>query len=130
MAAERGPVIIALLCSWCSYAGADRAGSERLPVPASLQVVRVPCSGAVEPHTVLSAFSSGADGVIILACHPGDCHFHSGNCRALKRFVMLSGLLKQLGIAPERFRFDHVSAAEGGRFAEIVGKMAEELEPD
>jgi F420-non-reducing hydrogenase iron-sulfur subunit len=122
MADER---ILAFLCNWCSYGGADLAGGMRLDVPDCVRVVRVMCSGRVDAQMVLEAFRDGADGVLILGCHPGDCHYRTGNLNARNRAHLLAQLLEQLGIARERFRIDWVSAGEGERFARIVGEMTE-----
>jgi len=121
------PRIIGFLCNWCSYAGADKAGSAQRVYPPNVGVVRVMCSGRVDPELVMQAFAGGADGVLILACHPGDCHYKEGNLRAAQRHTMLVRLLGQMGVREERVRFDYVSAGEGERFAEIVGGMVAEL---
>lgn len=117
------PKIIGFLCNWCSYAGADKAGGMQEPYPANVRVIRVMCSGRVEPQFILSAFEKGADGVIILACHPGDCHYKEGNCRALQRHSMLNLVLEQLGIEKERCRLDYVSAGEGEKFGRVIREM-------
>lgn len=119
--------IVAFLCTWCAYGGADRAGVEHRCIPEGIRVVRVPCSGAIEPQLVLTAFASGAAGVMILACHPGDCHYESGNRRALQRNLLLRRLLEQLGIESERMLFDYVSLTEGERFAELASCMTDRL---
>jgi F420-non-reducing hydrogenase iron-sulfur subunit len=125
--AEVAPIppvkIVAFLCNWCSYAGADKAGSGGLEVPPELSVIRVMCSGRVEPTLILEAFQKGADGVMVLACHPGDCHYKEGNFRAFCRAELLERLVPQLGIAPERFLFDYVSAAEAEKFSRITGEF-------
>ncbi|MBI5017564.1 MAG: hydrogenase iron-sulfur subunit [Deltaproteobacteria bacterium] len=115
------PRIVAFLCNWCSYAGADKAGMNQLPVPPELAVVRVMCSGRVEPTAILEAYQKGADGVMVLACHPGDCHYKEGNLRAYCRAELLERLIPQLGIDRERFVFDYVSAAEAEKFSQITG---------
>jgi len=117
------PRIVAFLCNWCAYAGADKAGTAQAPLPPNVRAIRVMCSGRVDPEFILSAFQQGADGVLILACHPGDCHYKEQNYRAIQRHRMLLRLLKQLGIAEERCRFDYVSAAEGDRFGKLVTDM-------
>jgi F420-non-reducing hydrogenase iron-sulfur subunit len=114
------PKIIAFLCNWCSYAGADRAGSLQLSYPPNVTIIRVMCSGRVDPQFVLKAFENGADGVIILACHPGDCHYKQGNYKAVQRHRLLLKLLKQVGIEDYRCRFDYVSASEGEKFVQIL----------
>lgn len=125
MSAEQGfePLIIGFLCTWCSYAGADKAGGMRQPYPPNVQVIRTMCSGRVDPQFILSALAKGADGVIILACPPGDCHYKSGNCRALQRHAILTLMLEQLGIEKERCRLDFVSAGEGDKFMRVIGEM-------
>lgn len=119
--------VVAFLCNWCSYAGADKAGANQLAIPHELTVIRVMCSGRVEPTLVLEAFEKGADGVMVLACHPGDCHYKEGNLRAFCRASLLEGLIPQLGIRFERFRFDYVSAAESEKFAQITTEFVSTL---
>jgi coenzyme F420-reducing hydrogenase delta subunit/ferredoxin len=119
------PVIIGFLCNWCSYRGADLAGTSRLKYPANLRVVRVPCSGRVAPELVLRAFQEGADGVLVLACHIGECHYHEGNHRMVRRMQVLQRLIGYAGIERERLHWDYVSAAEGERFAQIVSEFSE-----
>jgi len=121
------PRIVGFLCNWCSYAGADKAGTAQTPYPPNVGIVRVMCSGRVDPQFVLAAFAQGADGVLILACHPGDCHYKEGNHRAANRHVLLRQLLQQLGIPPERCRFDFVSAGEGEKFVRIIEEMVDTL---
>lgn len=118
------PRIVAFLCEWCSYAGADHAGMLHQEYASGVHIIKVMCSGRIEPMHVLEAYKNGADGVIILACHPGDCHYRSGNLIAHKRYRMLSRALQQAGIAPERCMFDSVSATEGRRFAELADRFA------
>lgn len=121
------PRIVGFLCNWCSYAGADKAGSMQQPYPHNLNVIRVMCSGRVEPEFVMEAFARGADGVMILACHPGDCHYKEGNYRAARRHELLVRLLEQMGIERERLRMYYVSAGEGDKFIEYVTNMVEAL---
>ena len=121
------PKIIGFLCNWCSYAGADKAGTAQTPYPANVRVVKVMCSGRVEPEFVLNSFREGADGVLILACHPGDCHYKEGNYRAGQRNRMLLKLLEQFGIAEERCRLDYVSAGEGEKFVRVITEMVETI---
>jgi F420-non-reducing hydrogenase iron-sulfur subunit len=121
------PNIIGFLCNWCSYAGADKAGGMQATYPHNVQVIRVMCSGRVDPQFILSALVKGADGVIILACHPGDCHYKEGNCRALQRHAMLSLMLEQFGVEKERLRLDYVSAGEGEKFGRVVREMVESV---
>lgn len=121
------PIIVSFLCNWCSYEGADRAGDARLRYPANIRVVRVMCSGRVEPQFVLKAFTEGASGVLVLGCHPGECHYQTGNYKALRRVLMLKHLLRQFGIDEERVRLDWVSTSEGEKFAKVATDMAETI---
>lgn len=114
------PKIVAFCCNWCSYAGADLAGTGRLQYPAEVKVVRVPCSCRVNPQFILRAFERGADGVIICGCHPGDCHYTSGNYYARRRMTALFSMLDYLGIEKGRTRVEWVSAAEGAKFAQTM----------
>jgi len=114
------PKIVAFVCNWCSYGGADIAGNQRLNYSPNVNLVRVMCSGRVDPEFVLEALKDGADGVMILGCHPGDCHYIEGNYRALKRYNMLKSLLRQFNIEEERVVLDWVSASEGEKFARVV----------
>jgi len=129
MAAEKSwePRIVAFLCNWCSYAGADLAGVSRIQYPDNVRVIRVPCSGRVNPMFLLRALANGADGVLVSGCHPGDCHYISGNLVARRKFALLKELLEYVGIEPERIQFTWVSASEGGRFAAVVEKVVEEV---
>ena len=124
---EKQPTILAILCNWCSYAGADLAGSTRLHYPESVRIVRVPCSGRVDPMFVLKGFQKGFDGVMVLGCHPGDCHYAKGNYYTRRRIAMLKDLLKALGIAEDRFHFEWVSASEGHRFAALINELTESV---
>jgi len=117
------PRIVAFLCNWCSYAGADLAGVSRIQYPPNVRVIRVPCSGRINPLFVIKALQTGADGVLVSGCHPGDCHYISGNLYARRKFALLKSLLEYVGIEPERVQFSWVSAAEGVRFAEILEKV-------
>jgi F420-non-reducing hydrogenase iron-sulfur subunit len=115
--------LLVFVCNWCSYGGADQAGGLKLEYPSGVRLVKVMCSGRVDPQMVLEAFLNSADGVLILGCHPGDCHYKEGNYNALKRAALLAPLLEQYGIEAERFRIDWVSAGEGERFSEVVTEM-------
>lgn len=126
-AADFEPRIVAFLCNWCSYAGADLAGISRIQYPPSIRVIRVPCSGRVDPFYVLKALQNGADGVLVSGCHPGDCHYLTGNYVARRRFAVMHDLLDFFGIEPGRVAFSWVSAAEGERFAEVVRKTTEKV---
>ncbi len=121
------PKIIAFLCNWCSYAGADLAGTSRLQYPSNIRVIRVPCSGRINPLYIIKALTNGADGVMVSGCHPGDCHYLSGNLYARRRFTVLKKLLTASGINPERVQFTWVSASEGGRFAEVIKEVVENV---
>jgi F420-non-reducing hydrogenase iron-sulfur subunit len=121
------PNIIGFLCNWCSYAGADLAGTSRIQYPPNLKVIRVMCSGRVNPIFVINALQQGADGVLIGGCHPGDCHYERGNYLARRRFAVLRKLLEYTGIDPRRVRLAWVSAAEGKKFAEVVKEVTEDI---
>ena len=114
------PTIVAFSCNWCSYAGADLAGTSRLSYPANVKIIRVPCSCRVNPIFILRAFERGADGVILCGCHPGDCHYSTGNYYTRRRMTLLFSMLDYLGIEKERTRIEWVSAAEGVRFAGVM----------
>jgi len=120
------PKVVAFLCNWCSYAGADLAGVSRIQYPANIRIVRVPCSGRINPAFLLRALQNGADAVLVSGCHPGDCHYISGNLAARRKFALLKSLLQYVGIESERVQFSWVSASEGGRFASIVEKVVEQ----
>jgi len=124
---EFEPNIIGFLCNWCSYAGADLAGTSRMKYPANIKSIRVMCSGRIDPVYVLEAFRKGADGVLIAGCHPGDCHYQSGNYKTNRRMKLLIKVLEELGIEPERLRFEYVSASEGKKFADVVSEMTYDL---
>ncbi len=119
------PKIVGFLCNWCSYTGADLAGTSRMKYPPNLRSIRVMCSGRVDPTFVLKAFAEGADGVLIAGCHPGDCHYIDGNMKTLRRVPLLRRMLDQLGVEPERLRLEWVSASEGDRFKEVIEEMTE-----
>jgi F420-non-reducing hydrogenase iron-sulfur subunit len=121
------PRIVGFCCNWCSYRGADLAGTARTKCSPNVRIVRVMCSGRVEPTFILKALELGADGVLILGCHPGDCHYAEGNYKAARRMPLLKKMLAQLGIEEERVRLDWVSASEGDRFVSIVNEMTEKV---
>ena len=127
MPSEWEPRILAFLCNWCSYAGADLAGVSRIQYPPNVRVIRVPCSGRVNPLFLLRGLQSGADGVLVSGCHPGDCHYLSGNLAARRKFALVRELLNYAGLEPERVQFTWVSASEGGRFAAIVQKVVDQV---
>ncbi len=121
------PKIVAFFCNWCTYLAADLAGTSRIKYAPNTRVVRVMCSGRVDPQFVLEAFAKGADGVLIGGCHPGDCHYQEGNYKALRRYEPLRRLLNQMGIESERFRLEWISAAEGERVKIVINDMVEKL---
>ncbi len=121
------PNIIAFLCNWCSYAGADLAGTSRLKYPHNVKTIRVMCSGRVDPMFVLKALKEGADGVLVSGCHPGDCHYVKGNMYARRRFAVLKKLLEYVGIEPDRFQVSWVSASEGTKFAQVIDEVTESI---
>ena len=121
------PRIVAFLCNWCSYAGADLAGASKLKVPASLTPIRVMCSSRVDPVLVETAFLHGADGVLIAGCHPGDCHYDEGNYYARRRFAILKKVVEGLGLESDRLRLSWVSASESQRFADVVNEFNEKI---
>jgi len=125
---EFEPKIIGFLCNWCSYAGADLAGVSRIQYPPNIRIIRVMCSGRIDPAFVLEAFKDGADGVLVAGCHlPSDCHYISGNFKAMRRINLLKRVLKDFGIEPERLRLEWVSASEGDKWAAVVRSMVEDL---
>lgn len=121
------PKIIAFLCNWCSYAGADLAGVSRIQYPPNIRIVRVPCSGRINPYYIIKSIQQGWDGVLISGCHPGDCHYISGNLVARRRFAVLNDILDFFGIEPGRINFSWVSAAEGQRFADVIKEVVKNV---
>ncbi|MBR2038975.1 MAG: hydrogenase iron-sulfur subunit [Phascolarctobacterium sp.] len=121
------PNIVAFCCNWCSYAGADLAGSSRLTYPANVKIIKVPCSCRVNPMFILRAFQRGADGVILCGCHPGDCHYSTGNYYTRRRMALLMSMLNFMGVAEDRFRVEWVSAAEGAKFAEVMNDFVAQI---
>lgn len=121
------PKIVGFLCNWCSYAGADAAGSARKTYPPNVDIIRVMCSGRVDPQFIMKAFKEGADGVLILGCHPGDCHYKEGNYKTLRRHLLLKRTLKEFGISEERLKLEWVSASEADKFVEVVSEMVETI---
>jgi len=124
---EFEPRIVSFLCNWCSYAGADLAGVSRIQYPPNIRVIRVMCSGRVDPVIVLEMFANGADGILVMGCHPGECHYLEGNLYAERRIKMLKKLMTCAGLESERLRLEWVSAAEGARFADIVKDFTNQL---
>lgn len=119
------PAIVAFVCNWCSYAGADKAGGQKLSYPSNVKLIRVMCSGRVDPQFVMQAFRDGADGVMVLGCHPGDCHYRNGNLKALSRFQLFETMLVQFGIDKGRFKLDWVAAGEAAKFAQVTTEMTQ-----
>ena len=122
------PKIIGFLCKWCSYAGADLAGTSRKKYPPNVRIVKIPCSGRIDPLFILKALRLGYDGVLISGCHPGDCHYQTGNYRARRRVAITKRFLENMGVDPRRIRGTWVSASEGSKFAEIISQMVEEIQ--
>ena len=127
MAIEYQPQVVGFLCNWCSYAGADMAGTSRICYPTNIRVIRVPCSGRIDPLLIVKSFQMGADGVLVAGCHPSDCHYTEGNYYARRRFALLRPFLDYLGIEKGRFRVEWVSASEGKRFSQVVSSFTEEV---
>ena len=127
MTKEFEPNIIGFLCNWCSYAGADLAGTSRMKYPPNIKSIRVMCSGRVDPVFILEALKKGADGVLVAGCHPGDCHYQSGNYKTNRRIKLLKKLLEEMAIDPDRVKFEYVSASEGAKFAAVVTEFVDEL---
>ncbi|MBA7473375.1 hypothetical protein ES707_08714 [subsurface metagenome] len=121
------PKIVVFCCNWCSYTGADLAGTSRLKIKPNARVIRTMCSGRVEPSFILYSFARGADGVMVAGCHPGDCHYSTGNYKARRRIMLLQKVLPQLGIEPDRLRLDWISASEGTKFQSSVNEFVDEI---
>lgn len=121
------PKILTFVCNWCSYGGADQAGANKLPVPAEIRLIRVMCSGRIDPQFIIEALQEGADGVLILGCHPGDCHYKEGNYNALKRYILLTKMLEQFGIEKDRVYLDWVSASEGEKFSKVTQEFVNKI---
>ncbi len=122
------PKIVAFCCNWCSYAGADLAGTTRIQYPPNVKIIRVMCSGRVDPSFVLKAFALGADGVIVAGCHPADCHYINGNEKTAMRGEFLESFLEEAGIEPQRFKVEWIAGSEGRKFADTIKKMVADLE--
>jgi F420-non-reducing hydrogenase iron-sulfur subunit len=122
------PKIIGFLCNWCAYAGADLAGVSRIQYPPNIRIIRVMCSGRIDPAFILEAFKDGADGVLVAGCHlPSDCHYISGNFKAMRRINLTQKVLEGFGIEPERVRLEWISASEGDKFAAVVRDMVHQI---
>lgn len=127
MATEFEPKIVGFLCNWCTYTGADLAGTSRIQYPPHVRIIRVMCSGAVDPAYILKALLDGADGIFIGGCHPGDCHYLTGNYKARRKMVLMKSVLETLGLEPERLWFRWISASEGQKFADSMTEISEEV---
>jgi F420-non-reducing hydrogenase iron-sulfur subunit len=121
------PKIIAFVCTYCTYAGADLAGTSRLKYAPNVRIIRLPCTGRISPMFILKALQKGADGVLVSGCHPGDCHFTHGNYHARRRWMVFRALLDFTGISPERVKFSWISAAEGSKFADLINSVTEDI---
>ena len=121
------PRIVAFLCNWCSYTGADLAGTARMKYAPNVRAIRVMCSGRVDPNFVLQALAHGADGVLVLGCHPGDCHYSEGNYKCMRRMPITKKIVEGMGVDPRRVRLEWVSASEGGRFTSLVSEFTDEI---
>lgn len=121
------PRIIAFFCNWCTYTAADLAGTARMTYSPNVRVIRIMCSGRLDPQFVLKAFREGADGVLIGGCHPGDCHYQEGNYKALRRFKLLKRFLSQMGIEEERIRLEWIAASEGDKVQKVINQMTEQV---
>jgi len=119
------PKITAFVCNWCTYTGADLAGTSRLKYKPNIKMIRVPCTGRIDPVFIVKAFEKGADGVLISGCHPGDCHYNTGNFHARRRWVLFTELLNYMGIDSSRLFFSWVSASEGKKFVDVVSNVTE-----
>jgi F420-non-reducing hydrogenase iron-sulfur subunit len=121
------PKIVGFLCTWCSYTGADLAGTARMKIPPTIRVIRVMCSGRIDPLFVLKAYLRGADGIMMMGCHPGDCHYQKGNYNTRRRFVMLQNILDTLGLEKERVSLWWISASEAPRYARATNEFTEKI---
>jgi F420-non-reducing hydrogenase iron-sulfur subunit len=121
------PKIVLFACNWCTYAAMDLAGTSRMKYPPNFRVIRLMCSGRVDPQFILEAFRDGADGVLVAGCHPGDCHYIEGNYKALRRMVLLRRILESLGIEKERLRLEWISAGEAVKFVKVAREMVEQI---
>lgn len=121
------PKIVAFLCNWCSYAGADLAGTSRIQYPPNIRVIRVPCSGRINPFFIIASLQHGVDGVVVCGCHPGECHYLTGNYSARRKFALLKDLLEYAGLEEGRVQFSWVSASEGARFARVISEVTRKV---
>lgn len=127
MSTDFEPTIVGFLCNWCAYTAADLAGISRIKYPDNIRIIRVMCTGRIEPSFVLKALASGADGVLVAGCHPGGCHYQEGNYKTYKRTLLLQKMLPQFGIESERFRLEFIASSEGEKFARVVGEMVAQI---
>ena len=127
MKIDSEPQILGILCKWCSYTGADLAGTSRFTYPANVKIVQVPCSGRVDPVMLFKAFVEGYDGVLVSGCHPGDCHYGTGNYHARRKLAVARKLLEFVGVDDKRMHFTWISAAEGKKFADVCSKFTQQL---
>ena len=125
--AEKRIKIVAFLCNWCSYGAADLAGVSRMQYPAEIRIIRVPCSGRIEPRMILAAFREGVDGVWVSGCHPGECHYLEGNYYARRKFILMAKLLSHMGIDERRIHFSWISSAEATKFARVAREVADTI---
>lgn len=125
--AEKKIKIVAFLCNWCSYGAADLAGVSRMQYPADIRIIRVPCSGRIEPRMILAAFREGVDGVWVSGCHPGECHYLEGNYYARRKFVLMAKLLSHMGLDERRIHFSWISSAEATKFARVAREVADTI---
>jgi len=125
--AQRQPRIVGFLCKWCSYAGADLTGTSRKKYPANLTILKVPCSGRIDPLFIMKGLQMGFDGVMVSGCHPGDCHYQTGNYRARRRIALIKKFLEYMGVPEERVQASWVSASEGAKFAQVVADVVENV---
>lgn len=119
------PRIVAFICNWCTYTGADLAGTSRMKYPPNVRVIKIPCTGRFDPLFMIKAFERGADGVLVSGCHPGDCHYTAGNYNARRKYTVFKSLLETLGMDTDRFWFSWISASEGGKWVETIQKFTE-----
>jgi len=124
---QRQPRIVGFLCKWCSYAGADLTGTSRKKYPANLTILKVPCSGRIDPLFIMKGLQMGFDGVMVSGCHPGDCHYQTGNYRARRRIALIKKFLEYMGVPEERVQASWVSASEGAKFAQVVADVVENV---
>jgi F420-non-reducing hydrogenase iron-sulfur subunit len=121
------PKIVAFVCNWCTYTGADLAGTSRLRYQPNVRLIRLPCTGRIDPLFIIKAFEKGADGVLVSGCHPGDCHYNLGNLHARRRFILFSELMNYMGIDSSRLRFSWVSASEGKKWVDVINEVIDKV---